>query len=264
MSITRGTVGGGTKSPRRFCKLARIVALATLMLGVGSVPSQATSITHNFDSDTLVHDYNFVPFMVGPDTFYLYTFRVGFLGGVSDSFNLTITDNPIAFEGPNVDSVLGPGFKCVKMTLGDNQCVDFIATSPDPGGLPQSGDEFTGPVTIAIRYALFGWPTTGDPIDIGVTDNFSSFMVYASQTADPGPPAFDDTYRVLHFSTNASSPNPTVEDITYAHCGGSNINACAQANGLDTFVVPEPATIGSVLWGLLGLTVLGRRLKRRD
>jgi hypothetical protein len=243
------TVGSGTKSPKQLNKLARIVALATLMLGAGSVPSQAGSITHIFDQDTLVHDYNFGEYEFFGQTYYLYTFRVGF-DSISTGFDLSITDNLVAFDGPDVSGVLGAGFKCAKITPVDGgECVDFVASSL--GGLPQQDDQFAGKITIGIRYTPFGWPLAGpDPIDIGRTDNFSSFMLYASRDPDPLFPDADDTYRIVHFSGASVA---ALEPL--AHCGGSDIDACARASGLPSFVVPEPASSIELL--LIGIAALG-------
>lgn len=265
MSMMRSTVGGVRRTRNQF---AQIVALAAVMLGVGVVPSQATSITHQFSSGSLVQDYNFSP-ILDEDTLeitgYLYTFRVGF-ESVLDSFNLTITNQLINFPGPDADGFFGvDGFKCAQITT-SGKCVDFVASTPDAGGIAALNAKFADGVTVGLRFAPFGWPLAGpDPIEIGITDNFSSFMLYASQAPDPVPPGFDDTYRFVHFATNASAPSPVFKPITHlAHCGGSDIDACARANNLAYFAVPEPATVGGVVWGLLGLTVLGRRLKRRD
>jgi hypothetical protein len=234
MNIARWNIGGA--SWKRF---AFVAVLAGMMLGVGAVPSQATAITHTFSDSALIHDFKLSP---------LFTFRVGFADVVDavGSFTLTIEDVPVPFSGPVVPS-LGPDYKCVQHDLGGN-CYRFVASNP--GGLPLQGIDFNGQITVGVSYLVGGWPFSEDPVDIGVTDNFSSFMVYAA--VDP----YD--FRLVHFASDGS-----INDISGAHCGGPDINECARENGFPHFVVPEPATIGGVVWGLLGLTVLSRRLRRR-
>jgi hypothetical protein len=235
--------GWATKSRNR---LVRLAALATLMVGLGSGPAQASTITHSFSPGVLVQDYLF--YLSSAST--PYVFRVGF-DSVLTSFNLSITDNQVAFT-PTPPNPLGAGWECVQMTFAfpaPSNCVGF--TAGPAGGLPQSGTDFTGNITIGISYGIFGWPLSGDPVDIGQTDNFSTFMLFAKTNPYE--------YRIVHY--------PEVGDaelLDSVHCPGTgSIDECAVANGFPNFVVPEPATFGGVVWGVLGLAVLSRRLKRR-
>lgn len=262
MSKMRNPVGGGTTSQRNSLNLARVVALALLIGVIAVQPSAASSITKNFSSSVLVQDYDFLlDSQVTPGQNQPYSLRIQFQQ-VVENFSLTFSDlfTPDVFPGPVVPS-LGDKYRCVEMST-VNSCVEFVASSV--GGLPQQGatNQFIGPITIFIKYGLFGYPGGPilDPIDIGQTLDFSSFMIYANQGNPPGTLPFD--FRMVHFHDGLAS-DITVGEHCDAPTNSGSFEECAQFN--QAALVPEPGTtLTSLLLGLSGLTVFSRRLKRRD
>jgi hypothetical protein len=235
---------------RHFSKLSRVVALAALMLGVGSVPSQASSFT--FDSDELTHTYLF------DQGDYILQFKVSF-EEIFGSFDLAFEDEFVAAGTTvfDIDDGAGSewnGFKCVGMAA-EGGCLKFETSGPSGTGY------FTGLATIAIRYFVTGWPLEGDPIDIGRTDDFSSFMIFSNGFRDGGDgPVLKPDYRMVRFHDGEAS-NITVGN----HCEGANgasFEACETFN--HAALVPEPGTtFTTLLMGVLGLTAFGRQLKQR-
>src|SRR6185503_13303041 len=67
-------------------------------------------------------------------------------------------------------------------------CVSFNASAPPnppsefelpPPHLPVQGTDYLGHINIGILYDITGFPLIADPVDLGQTDNFSSFMLFA-------------------------------------------------------------------------------------
>jgi hypothetical protein len=264
MSVARSTIGGVRESVKH---LARVVALAAIMIGVGAVPGRATTITHSFSPGNEVQNYFFPN---EDDTVYL--FRLGF-DEVVLPFQISLTDTKV--PSGQTATFGGETYRCVDMAFAaPNRCVQFTAQGilpdgPDPDSDPDlafpvlgthfNGGVGTGAINIGIQYGIFGFPDLMDPVDLGQTDNFSTFMVFAKVVSED-PKEFH--FILGHLPTNGS----VFEDISTAHCSGDLVlmDECAEDNNFAFTAVPEPATFGGVLFGLLSLTALGRRLRRRE
>jgi hypothetical protein len=245
MNMARST-GSGVIESRKW--LARIVALATLTLAVGVAPSQAGTIGPLLFSDS--QPYNDFEFSYGT---YGYKVRISFEDIISD-FSLSVTDTQVASPTvPLPATSYWAGWKCTDMApTAPNQCVQFDVTPPPSGS-------YTGDIDILVQFGLYGWPAYGpDPIVIGDIDSFSSrFMVFGNNdNADPLDPLYPLEFRLGYLPSSATDPDDW-NDITLKDCPGDDFDICLAS-------VPEPASIGGVVWGLLGLTLLSRRLRRRD
>jgi hypothetical protein len=263
MRIARSTVGGVIES-RKW--LARVIALATLTLGIAAMPSQATTITHTFSPGNPVNDYVFTNGVAtGTDPAHISTFRLGF-DHVLTTFDITITDSYAS--GDTLD--VGPDtYSCIEMGQGLGAvptCVRFTATGnlPDDADadldpeLPQLGVDYLGGVgdgaiNIGIQYAIHGYPDPFDPVDLGQTDNFSIFMVFALVQGGPNPLPKTFLFAMGHIPSGESE----FEDITSGHCGASlpTLDACAEARSFEFTAVPEPATLELLLVGLIGMAI---------
>ena len=252
---TMRAAGNGSNSWKR---LARAGTFMFLVLGVSGVQTEATTITHTFSPGTPVNDFVFLSPPDGDTPGHFSTFRLGF-DQVLTTFDITIED----FYGAGETLTIGSNtYDCVEMgqdTSLNPACVKFVV-SGDPSlpvfGTDYAGGDGPGAINIGISYGLYGFPFDLDPVDLGQTDNFSTFMVFARL----GPPK---EYKLGHLPTGGTA----FEDITTGeHCGHGNLNLCAETNDFNftAAAVPEPATVSGVVWGLLGLTILSRRLRRRS
>jgi hypothetical protein len=259
MSMARGKSSGWMKSQKR---LARIIALAMLMVGVSVLPGQATQISLEFTSSQTFNDYEFSYDPPGPTPVYGYSVRISFAEGVNNNFFLTVEDN--AVSSPTVPLPSTPhwaGWKCADIAPSSPQCVEYLVTGGTPSlpaPMPVQGIDYDGDIDIFVSFGLYGWPAFGiDPIVLGDIDSFSSlFMVFGNRDfLDLDNPLYPLKFRLGYLPSTGTDPDDW-NDITVTNCPGDDFDFCIAS-------VPEPATIGGVVWGLLGLTVLSRRMRRR-
>jgi hypothetical protein len=263
MSMIGGTAGGALKPLRQG---AGAVALCALLLGLGVAPGEATTIEGTFNPGfNQFFDYNFegVNEDLDPEfEFFNYTLRIQFTQVLS-SFDLSITNDPVTFPGPDASPFLGPGFKCAGITASPSgACRDFVATSDTHPSLPQQGDEFAGTILVGLRFTPVGWPVFGgdDPIHIEGTLGFSSFMLYANR-GNPDSLA-DDIYRMVHFAGSAATTPGNFSPISpIVMCPGNDLDACFVV-AQQIVGVPEPATFSLVATGIFA-ALIRRRVGRR-
>jgi hypothetical protein len=189
-------------------KLVGAIAIAGVLVLVGSIRSEAGPITLGYSPETLSEDFNFGDYQ------FLLTFK-----DVHGSFDVTVTDS---IQTPaQIEARLGkfPGYVCVPFANGGTDCVDFEVTAPAPNPDPNAmntwsgffnikvtwfentdgaypnppgnrirllhnrgdiaGDGFDTDITIPGSYIPF------DPAIGGTDDNFQSFTVVQAPVPEP-------------------------------------------------------------------------------
>ena len=192
-------------------KLVGAIAIAGVMVLVGSIRSEAGPITLGYSQETLSENFDFGD----------YQFLLTFLDVHPGSFNVTVTDS---IQTPaEIEARLGkfPGYVCVPFANRATDCVDFQVDAPAPNPDPNAvntwsgfydikvtwfantdpafpntpgnrirllhnrgdiaGDGFDTDITIPGSYIPF------DPAIGGTDDNFQSFTVVQAPTAVPEP-----------------------------------------------------------------------------
>jgi hypothetical protein len=203
-----------------IAKMVGAVALAGILVLVGSIRSEAAPITLGYSNPgTSSETFNFGA----------YQFILRFLDVHPGSFNVTVTDS---IQTPaQIEARLGnfPGYVCVPFANAGTDCVDFEVNAPAPnpnpgalntwsgffditvawfddtnGAFPNTpgnrirllhnrgdiaGDGFDTDITVPGSYVpgCFFACEDDDPAIGGTDDNFQSFTVVQAPTAVPEP-----------------------------------------------------------------------------
>lgn len=121
-------------------KLMRAVALAAVLVPLGSIPSEASAITQSYSGGNPSNLFNFGD----------YSFELTFESiAVSAFFNVTVTDTIATPAALAARFGAFPGYVCVPFANGGTNCVDFEVAAPAP-----STTTWTGFFDITVRWLL--------------------------------------------------------------------------------------------------------------
>lgn len=231
--LTRPAKGIQMTKSSKAVKLVQAAALAAVLVPLGSVAVETSSITYYGPSGGGVVSNTF--------DFVTYTFELTFDNVAPSAVFDVLVDNVIT----NQDAVTSrlaanfPGYMCVPIA-GGTDCVDFEVTAPDPGSVTWSG-------------------------------SFDIFIHWDADTNSSFPNTPDDRIRMLHNRGDVPG-NGFDTDITTLGSyelepglGGrdNNFQSFLIAQAPEATAVPEPATLLMVGSGLSGL-FYQRRRRRRD
>lgn len=226
---------GTRKRSSKAAKLVQAAALAAVLVPLGSVASEATTITQPYSGGLPTETFDFGAYKV----------VLSFETPSGPTFLVSITDNITTQGALDESSRLTefPGFTCVPIADGINNCVDFEVTLFGGAPLLSGPNTFTGffDMTIAWLANTDGtFPNVpGDRIRIlhnegeiagdGFDSDITTIGSYLSGSIDPAIGGRDDNFQSF---------------------------LVAQA---PTDAVPEPATLLLVTSGVSGLLYRRRR-----
>jgi hypothetical protein len=228
-----------TRKSSRTSKLIQAAALAAVLVPLGSVAVETSTITHSYSGSGTGSPANNLAFDFGPYKLRLFFENLAFLAG----FAVTVEDLPT--NQATVGSRLPAGHVCVPMldpssTL--NPCVEFDVDAPDPG----SGT-WTGDYDITIAWDFNTDPTFPD------TPGGRIRLLHDSSLLPGNAFASDITTNGSYFSGTVDPAIGGRDDNFQSFIVTQNGNAA----------VPEPATLFLVTSGVGGL-LYRRRRKKQD
>ena len=210
-----------------FCALA----LAVILVPVGSIPCDASSITLDYSPTTTSQAFDFGD----------YIFGLTFENVHPGAFSVTVSDNIQTPAALQARFGAFPGYVCVPFANSGTDCVDFEVDAPDPNPDTTVQDTWSGFFDITVE-----WFENTD----GLFPN--------------GP---DNRIRLLHNRGDVEGPNfdtdITVED-SYSCCidpsiGGKDDNFQSFTVVQAPTAIPEPATMFLLGSGLMGAVHQRRR-----
>ena len=244
-------------------KLARAVALATLLVPLASIASEAASITCSFGSG---------PACVGTGSAFgssaIYAFGGGasspggyqvdlFFDQINGNFNVTIEDQLFAQNSPAIAAMLAnfPGHICIPIVDGTGTCVVFAVTAPGPGTSTWSGNYDLFASWFANTDGVYGDSPPGSVHLLHALGNADN--VFDSDITIPGSytsGGYDFCHGFCEDFVGDSALDPGV--------GGTD-NSFSGFLATHTSTVPEPGTMLLLASGL-GATALRRRKRRNQ
>jgi PEP-CTERM motif len=247
--VSAGTHNRSSKA----AKLAQAAALAAVLVPLGSVAAEATSIDHTFSGEAANQNYDFHSF--GGN----YEFELFFENPSGPEFVVRVTDNITTQDALTEDGRLNnpevQGDICVPIADGLDTCVDFAVTRviSDQQGNPveipllQGDDTFTGSYSVTIRWdAITDFDFPNDP--------GNRIRIIHNKGSVPGD-AFD-TDITTEGSYQGSLLLQSFDDPAI---GGRDDNFQSLMVAQRPNAVPEPATLFLVTTGVSGLLYRRRR-----
>src|SRR5262245_34610095 len=243
--------------PSRTSKLIQAAALAAILVPLGSVAAEATSIDRTFSGGTQDNIFDFHPF--GGN----YSFELFFEDPSGPEFNVRVTDNITTQDDLTEEGRLNKpavqGYVCVPIANGDDSCVDFAVTRVVNGveeALLPGDDTFA----IGSFYSVtIRWDAVTDfdfPNDPG-----NRIRIIHNRGDQPGDGY--DTDITTEGSYQGSLLELSFDDPAIGGRDDNFQSLLVAQRPLTTDAVPEPATLFLVTTGVGGL-LYRRRRKNQD